>query len=141
MISTKGRYALRVMIDLAEHDDGHYVPLKEIVERQNMSQKYIESIISLLKDADFVEGLRGKGGGYRLRRGPGEYTVGQIIRAAEGSLSPVPCLDKDPVGCERAAECKTLKLWAGLKDTVNNYLDGITLDEIADGDPADNYII
>lgn len=141
MISTKGRYALRVMIDLAEHDGERYIPLKEIVERQNMSQKYIESIISLLSKADFVDALRGKGGGYRLSKAASEYTVGDIIRAAEGSLSPVPCLDKTPIGCERAPECKTLRIWVGLKKTVNDYLDNITLDELAHGEPADNYVI
>ena len=105
-ISTKGRYALRVMIDLAERNDGNYITLKEVSKRQEISEKYLESIISVLSKAGFVTGLRGKGGGYKLSRDPETYTVGSILKLTEGSLAPVACLDSKTVQCGRAAACK-----------------------------------
>ena len=102
MISTKGRYALRVMIDLAEHCNGEYIPMKDVVKRQQVSQKYVERIMTMLSKANFVEAVHGKGGGYRLNRSPDEYIVGDILRLTEGSLAPVACLDCDAEECERA---------------------------------------
>lgn len=127
MVSTKGRYALRVMIDLAEHEDGGYIPLKEIAQRQNISEKYLESIIKVLVQARFVTGLRGKGGGYRLTRGAGEYTVARILKLTEGRLAPVACLDCDPMRCPRAEECKTLPMWRKLDELIQDFFAGITL--------------
>lgn len=113
MISTKGRYALRVLIDMAEHQKDGYIPLKEIARRQEISEKYLESIIKLLVKDQVLEGLRGKGGGYRLCVGPDQLTVGAVLRLTEGSLAPVACLEKGASPCERAAECRTLPLWSG----------------------------
>ncbi len=127
LISTKGRYALRVMIDLAEHPSEGYVPLKEIAERQEISEKYLESIIKLLVKARLLNGLRGKGGGYRLTRAPEQYAVGSILRLTEDSLAPVTCLEEGAGACPRAAECRTLPVWQGLDKVINDYLDQITL--------------
>ena len=132
MVSTKGRYALRVMIDLAEHDDGLYIPLKEIAARQDISEKYLESIVKLLTRNGDLVGVRGKGGGYRLTRSPEEYTVGSILRLTEGSLAPVACLERSPMECERSAGCATLPVWQGLHKVICEYLDGITLQDILD---------
>lgn len=134
LISTKGRYALRVMIDIAGHDTGEYVPLKEITRRQNISAKYLESIISILVKEGFVIGLRGKGGGYKLTHAPSQYTVGSILKASEGSLAPVACLSEGKnSGCEHAAECPTLPMWENLDNMINNYFEGITLDDLLCG--------
>ena len=111
MVSTKGRYALRVMIDLAEHDDGLYIPLKEIAARQDISEKYLESIVKLLTRNGDLVGVRGKGGGYRLTRKPEEYPLGEILRLTEGSLAPVACLEEGAHPCDRAAQCRTLPVW------------------------------
>lgn len=129
-ISTKGRYALRVMIDLAEHDNGQYTALKEIAERQDISVKYLESIIVALSREGFLDGVRGKGGGYRLTRKPEEYTVGSILRLAEGPLSPVTCLDTCPNSCNRSADCRTLPMWRSFSKLVNRYFDEITLADL-----------
>ena len=110
-ISTKGRYALRVMLDLAEQGRAGYVPLREIAQRQEISEKYLEAIVASLSKNGFVRSLRGKGGGYQLRRAPEEYTIGSILRLTEGSLAPVACLEHEPNQCERVAVCKTLKMW------------------------------
>lgn len=126
MISTKGRYALRVMLDLADDRSGGYVPLKEIAQRQEISVKYLENILSSLSRAGLVGASRGKGGGYRLVRPPEAYPVGQIIRLAEGDLAPVACLKNDRQGCEKAGSCRILPLWQGLDRVVDDYLDGIT---------------
>lgn len=131
LISTKGRYALRVMVDLAEHNTGEYIPLKEIAKRQEISEKYLESIIAALAKAEYVTGLRGKGGGYKLTRGPEQYTAGGILKITEGSLAPVSCLETSPNCCEKAGECKTLPVWTGLFKLIDDYLEGITLDELA----------
>lgn len=131
-ISTKGRYALRMMLDLAEHQGNGYIALKDIAERQNVSKKYLEQIVPILNKADILNTNRGYQGGYRLARTPDKYTVGDILRITEGSISPVACLDKNPVECERAAECATLPVWQGLYKVITDYLDGITLQDILD---------
>ena len=130
MITTRGRYALRVMIDLAENSDGSYLAMKEVAKRQGISLKYLERILPLLVDGGLVEGLRGKGGGYRLTREPEDYPVGEILRLTEGDLAPVSCLEKGARPCERAAGCKTLPLWKDLNDLVNGFLDSKTLADL-----------
>jgi Rrf2 family protein len=142
MISTKGRYALRVMIDLAEHQTGSYIPLKEIAERQEISEKYLESILKILVQNKLLVGLRGKGGGYKLTKAPELYTVGNILRLTEGSLAPVSCLEQKPMQCERAAECRTLSMWTRLDKMINEFFDGITLADLMFSYQAGNdYII
>lgn len=130
MISTKGRYALRVMIDLAEHCNGEYIPMKDVVKRQQVSQKYVERIMTMLSKADFVEAVHGKGGGYRLNRSPDEYIVGDILRLTEGSLAPVACLDCDAEECERADQCRTLPMWRELNNRITDFFDGITIADL-----------
>ncbi len=142
LVSTKGRYALRVMIDLAEHQSEDYVPLKEIAQRQELSEKYLESIIKLLVKANLLHGLRGKGGGYKLTKSPDLYTVGGILRLTEESLAPVACLEGNAGACPRVAECRTLPLWKGLDAVINQYLDSVTLADLVQADAAgDNYVI
>ena len=141
-ISTRGRYAIRVMLDLAEHNNGEYIPLMDIAKRQEISEKYLESIVSVLSKQKFVKALRGKVGGYRLVRTPAEYTIGSILRLTEGSLAPVACLEHDPNQCERIAVCKTLKMWEGAYKVITEYFDGITIaDLLADTTDVGNYII
>ena len=125
-ISTRGRYAIRVMLDLAEHNNGEYIPLMDIAKRQEISEKYLESIVSVLSKQKFVKALRG----YRLVKSPAEYTIGSILRVTEGSMAPVACLDDHPNQCERAATCKTLQMWEGFYKIINEYFDGITLEDI-----------
>ena len=127
MISTRGRYALRVMIDLAEHADEDYIPMKEVAERQGVSLKYIERIMPALSKNKLVEGVHGKGGGYRLSRNPEEYSVGEILRLTEGELVPVACLDCDAKPCDRKEQCKTLSMWSRFYDMTNEYFDGISI--------------
>lgn len=126
MISTRGRYALRVMIDLAERRSGAYIPLGEIARRQEISEKYLEAIIKSLVRAGLVQGLRGKGGGYRLTRSPDQYTVGEILMLTEGSLAPVSCLTPGAASCSRMANCRTYEMWKGLNDLISNYFGNIT---------------
>jgi len=142
MISTKGRYALRVIIDMAEHQTQEYVPLKEVARRQDISEKYLESILKILVKAGLLTGLRGKGGGYRLTRSPEQYTVGSILRLTEGSLAPVACLDAGAEQCARAADCRTLSMWRELDKLVNGYLDSVTVaDLMSSGRAGDDYVI
>ena len=142
LISTKGRYALRVMIDLAEHQSEDFIPLKVIAERQEISEKYLESIIKLLVKAKLLNGLRGKGGGYQLTRAPEQYTVGSILRLTEESLAPVASLEDSAASCPRMASCRTLPLWQGLNKVINDYLDNVTLADLVQSDTAGNdYII
>ena len=142
MISTKGRYALRVMIDLAENGGGKYLPLRDVAERQHISEKYLESIIVLLSRAGYLEGMRGKGGGYRLTREPGEYTVGSILRLTEGDLAPVACLSGPELKCERAATCRPLPMWRKFYNMTNEFFDGITLEELMWPEKSgDDYVI
>ena len=129
-ISTKGRYALRLMIDLAQHDAGGYIPLRDISRRQEISAKYLEQIVVQLSRAGFVTSTRGAQGGYPLARHPSEYPVGDILRITEGSLAPVACLEHEPIDCARANECITLDFWRGLYDVINQYVDSVTLEEL-----------
>ena len=142
LISTKGRYSLRVMIDLAEHQADGYIPLRTIAERQDVSEKYLESIVKLLVKTNFLTGLRGKGGGYQLTRTPEQYTIGSILRLTEDSLAPEACLEPGAASCPRAAQCRTLSLWQGLDKCINEYLDGFTLaDLMRSGDAGNDYVI
>ena len=134
MISTKGRYALRIMIDLAEHRGGDWIPLKAVAERQEISQKYIERIMPSLTGAGLVEGLHGKGGGYRLTRNLEEYSVGEVLRLTEGSLAPVSCLEEEQCSCPRAGKCVTLPMWRRLENMIDSYLDSIDLRSLASGE-------
>ena len=129
-ISTKGRYALRMMIDLAEHQGEGFVSLKDIAARQGISKKYLEQIIPILNRSDFLQANRGSQGGYRLAKAPKDYTVKDVLELTEGSLSPVACLDTTPVGCERREDCVTLPLWKGLAEVIENYLDSVTLQDL-----------
>lgn len=131
-ISTKGRYALRMLIDLAEHENCGFVALKNIAARQNISKKYLEQIIPIFNNSDILKTTRGSQGGYRLSRSPDKYTVGEILRLTEGNLAPVDCLTQDPIECERSVDCPTLPVWQGLNRVINEYLDGITLQDILD---------
>lgn len=131
-ISTKGRYALRMLVDLAEHQSEGFVALKDIAGRQNISKKYLEQIVPVLNNSGFLQTNRGYQGGYRLSRTPDKYTVGDILRLTEGSLAPVACLENSPNLCERQSECATLHVWEGLYKVINEYLDGITLQDIID---------
>ena len=142
LISTKGRYALRVMIDLAEHQREDFVPLKEIARRQEISEKSLESIIKLLVRGKLLNGLRGKGGGYKLTRAPDRYTVGDILRLTEDSLAPVACLEPGAASCPRMAECRTLPMWKGLDKVISDYLDNITIADLVRPDAGGNdYVI
>ncbi|MCI1269939.1 MAG: Rrf2 family transcriptional regulator [Ruminococcus sp.] len=134
-ISTKGRYALRMLLDLAESSGGDYVSLKDIAERQDISKKYLEQIVPMLSKAGILKTTRGNKGGYMLVKSAAEYTVGDVLRATEGSLSPVSCLDYSPNECPRAAQCRTLFVWEGLYETTVKYLDSITLQDILDRNP------
>ena len=142
IVSTKGRYALRVMIDLAEHQSEKYVPLKAVAARQEISEKYLENILKVLVQNGFLEGLRGKGGGYRLTRSPDQYTVSEILMLTEGSLAPVSCLTPGAAACSRMAGCRTYEMWKGLDQLISNYFGSITLADLALPDQAGNdYVI
>lgn len=142
LVSTKGRYALRVLIDMAEHQSENYVPLKEIALRQDISEKYLESIVKALVKGRVLTGLRGKGGGYRLSKPPEQYTVGAILRMMEGSLAPISCLEEDAAPCTRAAECRTIAMWQGLDKVIREYLDGFTIADLMQAEqPGDFYVI
>ncbi len=130
MVSTKGRYALRVLIDLAEHQSEGYVPLKEIAQRQEISEKYLESILKILVRSQLLSGMRGKGGGYRLTMPPEDYSVGQVLRLTEDGLAPVSCLEREEVQCSRRDTCHTLPMWKKLDDLINSFLDGISLADL-----------
>jgi len=133
MVSTKGRYALTVMVDLAKHTGEDYVSLSDIAEREDLSMKYLESIIAILNKGGMLNSARGKNGGYRLAKTPAEYKVSDILLLTEGTLAPVNCIMQDGVQCSKAATCSTLPLWAGLDKVIYTYLDGITLQDIIDG--------
>ena len=130
MISTRGRYALRVIIDLAEQNSDDYIPLKDIVERQNISQKYVEGIMTQLSKNNLVEATHGKRGGYRLGKAPNEYTLGEILRVTEGSLAPVACLEDGAKPCERVKRCRTFPVWDKLNVMINDYLDSVTVADL-----------
>ena len=141
MISSKGRYALRVMIDLAEHYTGELIPMKDVAERQNISLKYIERILPALKQNGLIDAIHGKGGGYRLNRAPEEYTVGEILRLTEGELTPVSCLEKNAKPCEFAPRCKTLPMWKDFYKKINDYFDNITLPDLMQNGESGDYVI
>lgn len=130
-ISTKGRYALRTMIDLTVNDTGAPIPLKDIATRQNISLKYMEQIISLLIKSKLVKSVRGNNGGYLLAKPSMQYTAGDILRAAEGDMSPIACIERDHSNCKRADYCSVLPFWLGLNKVINGYLDSVTLSELA----------
>lgn len=129
-ISTRGRYAVRVMLDLALHNTGQCIKVKEIAGRQGISEKYLEQIIAVLNKAGYVKSVRGAQGGYRIAREPREYTVGMILRLTEGSLAPVACLDEDAGQCERCDTCETLEVWQQIYDAVNGVVDHVTLADL-----------
>ena len=130
MISTRGRYALRVMIDLAEHSNGGYTPMKDVAARQEISLKYLERILPVLAKNNLIEGIQGKGGGYRLTRPPEAYPVGEILRLTEGDLAPVACLENGSTPCGRSIECRTIEMWSRLNQLINDFFDGITLADL-----------
>ncbi|MBQ3726206.1 MAG: Rrf2 family transcriptional regulator [Selenomonadaceae bacterium] len=132
MISTRGRYALRVMIDLAEQDSEKFIPLEEIAGRQGISKKYLELILKSLVQKNFLQGLRGKGGGYKLTRRPEEYTVGEILEITEGTLAVVSCLQEGAAPCERKNFCKTLPMWEKFNRMTREFFFGITLKDLMD---------
>lgn len=135
MISTRGRYALRVMIDLAEHQEDGYTPMKDVAKRQSVSLGYMEKILPVLVKNGIVEGLQGKTGGYRLIRKPEEYTLGEILRLTEGSLAPVACLECGATPCNKATDCRTLPVWTELDRRINEYLDSVTVSDLLKSDP------
>ncbi|MBR0085926.1 MAG: Rrf2 family transcriptional regulator [Lachnospiraceae bacterium] len=142
LISTKGRYALRVLTDMAEHQADTFVPLKEVAARQEISEKYLESIVKLLVKEGILSGTRGKGGGYRLKMAPDQINVARVLNITEGSLAPVACLENDPPTCERMSFCRTLEMWKGLDEVINNYLVNYTIADLMRKDaPGDDYII
>lgn len=141
MITTRGRYALRVMVDLAEHRGAGYIPMKEIADRQGLSVKYMERIMPALTKRGLVEGSHGKGGGYRLSVDPDDCTVLDVLLAAGEDIVPVACLEGGESGCGRAAECRTLPVWKEYYRLTLEYFRGITLSSLAQGDAADNYVI
>ena len=142
MISTKGRYSIRILLDLAEHRNGKYIPMKEVAARQEISLKYIEKLMPALKAAYLIDSTHGVGGGYRLTRTPDQYTVAEILLLTEGSLAPVSCLVPGAPACERLPNCRTYTMWKGLNDMIADYFGKITLADLAAPDQAGNdYII
>lgn len=131
-ISTKGRYAVRVMLDLALNNTGECIKVKEIAARQGISEKYLEQIIAVLNKAGYVKSVRGAQGGYRIARNPKEYTVGMILRLTEGSLAPVACLDEDAAECNRCDTCETLAVWQKLYEAVNSVVDSVTIADLVE---------
>jgi Rrf2 family protein len=131
-VSTKGRYALRMLLDLAEHQNDGFIPLKEIAQRQKISKQYLEQIVSLLQTSSILRANRGKQGGYMLADEPSQVSIGQILRLTEGNLAPVSCLEDKSNRCERVPFCMTLPLWEGLYDVITKYLDGISLQDLLD---------
>ena len=141
MISTKGRYSIRILLDLAEHCSGGYIPMKEVAARQEISLKYVERILPPLKAAGLIDSTHGIGGGYRLTREPEQYTLWEILSLAEGDLAPVSCLSENATPCERVAECQTLSVWRGYYNLTKQYFSGITLADLMAVPRADNYVI
>ena len=140
MISTRGRYALRVLIDLAEHQGEGWIPMRDVAARQGISLKYLEKIMPILAGR-LVEGQKGKGGGYRLSRPPEECRVGEVLRLMEGDLAPVACLEGGAEPCLRAAQCRTVGMWRRFHRLINEHFDGISLADLLDGAASDNYVI
>lgn len=140
-ISTKGRYALRMMLDLSVHQNDGFIALRDIAERQEVSKKYLEQIVPLLTKSNLLRTNRGYQGGYMLSKKPSEYTVGEILRITEGSLSPVACIQYGSIDCPRSEQCLTVPVWKGLYQTINNYLDGITLQDMIDNAAGNDFSI
>ena len=141
MISTKGRYSIRILLDLAQHHNGRFIPMKDVAARQDISLKYIERLTPALKAAGLIESVHGIGGGYRLTRLPEDYTLWEILSLAEGDLAPVACLQEGAAPCKMAAECKTLPVWQGYYDMTRDYFSNITLADLMKAPIADNYVI
>lgn len=141
MISTRGRYSIRILLDLAEHRSGDFIPMKDMAQRQDISLKYIGKIMPLLKTAGLVDSSHGIGGGYKLTRAPEQYTLWEILQVAEGDMAPVSCLQKDAAVCDRAAECRTLPVWEKYYELTKDYFESITLADLLDTPLADNYVI
>lgn len=129
-ISTKGRYALRIMLDLAQNHTGDFIPLRDIAERQNITIKYMEQIIGILGKSGYLKSSRGSGGGYRLARTPNEYRIGDILRVVEGNIAVIACLEDSPNECPRSGDCITLPFWQGLNRVIEEYIDGVTLEDL-----------
>ena len=130
MVSTRGRYALRVIIDLAENGNDGYIPMREVASRQEISLKYLERIMPLLVSENLVEGVHGKGGGYRLSKDPASVTIGQVLRITEGDIAPVACLECNAEECSRIEDCRTLPMWSELNSRINDYLDNVTIADL-----------
>ena len=141
MISTRGLYAIRILLDLAEHNNGTFIPMKEMADRQDISLKYIGKIMPLLKTAGLVDSTHGIGGGYKLTRDPEQYTLWEILQVAEGDLAPVSCLQKGAPVCARTAECRTLPIWEKYYALTRDYFSSVTLADLMSAPQADNYII
>ena len=142
LISTRGRYALRILIDMAEHHGSGYIKLKDIAERQESSEKYLESIVKELVKRHIVYGVRGKGGGYRLSVEPDQINVGEVLRFMEGGLAPVACLEEGSAPCPKAPYCRTLEFWRGLDEVIRRYTDSFTVaDLMAPPNAGNDYII
>ena len=139
-VSTKGRYALRIMIDLAEHNTGEYIRLKDISKRQGITLKYMEQIMPILTKSGYVKSFRGNNGGYMLAKKPEEYTAGEILRAAEGSLAPVGCIEDEPNACGHYEQCRTVRFWEGLWDVIIEYTDQFTLADLMKNEDVENPI-
>ena len=141
-ISTRGRYALRVIVDLAENNNGEYIPLKDIAKRQEISEKYLESIMVTMSKTGIIKGLRGKGGGYKLALDPMDITVGRILKVTEKSLAPVSCLEMQPNLCKRSPACKTVRVWQEMYRVVDEYIESVTIADLVDEiDSSDFYVI
>ena len=141
MISTKGRYSIRILLDLAIHRNGEYIPMKDVAERQGISLKYIERILPVLKENGLIDSVHDKGGGYKLTREPDQYTLWEILRLTEGDLAPVACLKDGAPSCDKAAECRTLPVWKNYYKMTVDYFSGITLADLMDVDLSENYVI
>ena len=141
MISTKGRYSIRIMLDIAEHSDRDFVPMKDVAERQGLSLKYVERIVPALKESGLLDSVHGKGGGYRLTRDPDRYTLWEILTVTEGDLAPVSCLKDGAAPCGRAAECRTLPVWKDYYKMTKEYFSGITLADLVKVPLPDYYVI
>ena len=141
LISTRGRYAVRVLVDLAENEGEGYIPIKKIAARQGISPKYLEQIMTVLSKNNLVIGIHGKGGGYRLAREPENYSVGEVLRLTEGSLAPVFCLEPNAAVCSHRAECRTVEMWGELDKLISDFLDKKKISDLMRRDRTDNYII
>ena len=130
MISTKGRYSVRILLDLAEHENGSFIPMKEVAARQGISLKYLERILPELVSGHLVEGVHGKGGGYRLTKKPEDISVAEVLKLTEGDIAPVACLEDNAVVCDRMEDCRTLPLWKGLNDRINEYLESVKITDL-----------